>query len=403
MLTSFTLKTERNYLTGNMKIAILTSGILPVPAVRGGAVENLIDFYLEYNEQHRLHDITVYSVADPGIKSHPALQSEVNHYYYIDIDSPVGKIRKRIFHWKHNNEEYYHYSIEYFLFEAIKHIRHQTYDLIILENRPAYALKLKDISKARFVYHLHNEKLNNKTAHYQEIYDTASRIITVSDYIAKCVKTIQPHDTKCVTIYNGIDLHSFEGHDTRTGEKETFTLVFSGRINREKGIMELIEAMNFLKDYHAIHLLVIGSSFYGKADNENSFTKELKKKATNLKDRISFTGYIPYSQMSDYLALADVAVVPSVWDDPFPTTVIEAQAMGLPVITTRRGGIPEEVTSESAILLNTNEQFTEQLANTILDLYQNPQKRKTMSQAALQHAKYFSKQRYAEDFFKALE
>lgn len=107
--------------------------------------------------------------------------------------------------------------------------------------------------------------------------------------------------------------------------------------------------------------------------------------------------------MPDYLALADVAVVPSVWDDPFPTTVIEAQAMGLPVITTRRGGIPEEVTSESAILLNTNEQFTEQLANTILDLYQNPQKRKTMSQAALQHAKYFSKQRYAEDFFKALE
>lgn len=84
MLTSFTLKTERNYLTGNMKIAILTSGILPVPAVRGGAVENLIDFYLEYNDQHRLHDITIYSVADPGTRNHPALQSKVNHYYYID-------------------------------------------------------------------------------------------------------------------------------------------------------------------------------------------------------------------------------------------------------------------------------------------------------------------------------
>ena len=45
-----------------MKIAILTSGILPVPAVLGGAVENLIDYYLEYNNQHQLHDITVYSV-----------------------------------------------------------------------------------------------------------------------------------------------------------------------------------------------------------------------------------------------------------------------------------------------------------------------------------------------------
>lgn len=43
-----------------MKIAILTSGILPVPAVQGGAVENLIDFYLDYNERNNLHDITVF-------------------------------------------------------------------------------------------------------------------------------------------------------------------------------------------------------------------------------------------------------------------------------------------------------------------------------------------------------
>ena len=46
-----------------MKIAILTSGILPVPAVQGGAVENLIDFYLAYNERQKLHDITVYSIS----------------------------------------------------------------------------------------------------------------------------------------------------------------------------------------------------------------------------------------------------------------------------------------------------------------------------------------------------
>ena len=42
-----------------MKIAILTSGILPVPAVKGGAVENLTDIYLEYNDKQQLHDITV--------------------------------------------------------------------------------------------------------------------------------------------------------------------------------------------------------------------------------------------------------------------------------------------------------------------------------------------------------
>ena len=70
-----------------MKIAILTSGILPVPATKGGAVENLTDFYLEYNDKYQLHDITVYSVDDEDAMHHPALQSAVNHYSFVDVRS----------------------------------------------------------------------------------------------------------------------------------------------------------------------------------------------------------------------------------------------------------------------------------------------------------------------------
>ena len=101
-----------------MKIAILTSGILPVPAVQGGAVENLVDFYLEYNERHRLHDITVYSVWHPAVEHHPALQSEVNHYRYVKVDTPWAKMKKRLHKWTHA-EGYYHYTIEYFLNEVV--------------------------------------------------------------------------------------------------------------------------------------------------------------------------------------------------------------------------------------------------------------------------------------------
>ena len=68
-----------------MKIAILTSGILPVPAVQGGAVENLIDYYLEYNNQHRLHDITVYSIAPPP--STPKADTPYVHYHHIKMKS----------------------------------------------------------------------------------------------------------------------------------------------------------------------------------------------------------------------------------------------------------------------------------------------------------------------------
>lgn len=391
-----------------MKIAILTSGILPVPAVQGGAVENLVDFYLEYNDRHKLHDITVYSVWHPEVERHPALASKANHYRYVKTDSRIAKIRKHLLHLINKKNEYYHYTIEYFLSRALADIRKQRYDAIIIENRPGYALKLGKMPNTKLVFHLHNEKLDYKSQAAKEIYDCADRIITVSDYIANCVKTINSYDEKCITVHNGIDLDAFSRNTISIDRssiglrKQDFVIVFSGRLNSEKGILELIEAIGRLKDFPNIKLLVIGSSFYGSSHSADPFIESLKAKAANLNDRIIFTGFIPYEQMPNFLQLADVAAIPSVWDDPFPTTVLEAQAMGLPIIATRRGGIPEEVTEANAILLDTNSQLPENLANAILDLYQHPEKRVQMAEISLQRSEYYNKERYAHDFFAAI-
>ena len=383
-----------------MKIAILTSGILPVPAVQGGAVENLIDFYLEYNDLHHLHDITVYSVWHPDVERHPAQQSRANHYIYIKVDSWWAKLKKRILLLT-RGKGYYHYTIEYYLQEAMKHLCQQPYDIIILENRPGYAIRLKDKTTARLVFHLHNDLLNCTTRQAAQIYESAFRIITVSDYIANRVRSINPNCTKTATVHNGIDLQKFSVGE-QANKSDSFTLLFSGRVTKEKGIMELIDAMLQLSAYPDIRLLVVGSSFYGNVNNENTFFKTLQDKASTLNDRLTFTGFIPYEQMPRYVQTADVAVIPSVWDDPFPTTVLEAQAMGKPIISTRRGGIPEEVTDQNAILLDTDENFVDNLAAAILDLYEHPEKRKQMAAASLERSKLFDKETYAKNFFAAL-
>lgn len=390
-----------------MKIAILTSGILPVPAVQGGAVENLIDFYLEYNNQHHLHDITVYSIWNSKVDNHLALKSEVNHYFYIKVTGWWAKLKKKWYHFFHG-EEYYHYTIEYYLHEAIKNIQKKYFDIIIIENRPAYSLKLQKITNAKLVYHLHNEKLDIHTPKAHEIYDAATSILVVSDYIKRCVKTIEPFDTKTKTIHNGIDLSAFsynvEVNRSSLGlHTDDFVMVFSGRINREKGIMELIKAMSLLKDYSRIKLMIIGSSFFGNATNDDTFISTLKAKARSMKESIIFTGFIPYHDMPYYLKMADIAVIPSIWNDPFPTTVLEAQAMGLPIITTNRGGIPEEVTENNSIMLETNEQFVENLVAAILDLYEHPEKRKQMSKASFKQSMLFEKKIYSKKLFSAID
>lgn len=149
--------------------------------------------------------------------------------------------------------------------------------------------------------------------------------------------------------------------------------------------------------------MIIGGSFFGNTNDEDEFIRSLKEKAMKIKGNIVFTGFIPYEKMPDYLQLADIAVIPSVWDDPFPTTELEAQAMGLPIITTIRGGIPEEVGSKNAILLETDESFVNNLATAILNLYENPKKRYKMSIASLERGQLFDKEKYAKLFFVALD
>ena len=392
-----------------MKIAILTSGILPVPAVQGGAVENLVDFYLEYNDQHRLHDITVYSIWHPATKDHVAMSSAVNHYHYIDTTSIWARTKRKIYGMLHRHE-YYNYHIEYFFEQAYRHLKKHHYDCIILENRPGYAYKLSQHDKGNIVLHLHNDLLNDQTPFSQHIYNHLQKVLTVSNFIKQRVETIGDTQSNITTVYNGIDLQQFSRKENpmitrkKSGlSEDDFVLVYSGRINKDKGISELIDAMLLLQDIPQIKLLIIGSSFFGNSANEDDFIRSLKKKSKDIAQNIIFTGFVPYHIIPDYLQMADVAVIPSVWDDPLPTTVLEAQSMGIPIIASNRGGIPEEIGKDNAVIVNTENDYVGRLAQAIREVYKNTDLRKKMAKASSDHSKYFNKERFAQDFFNALK
>jgi len=388
-----------------MKIAILTSGILPVPAVQGGAVENLIDFCLEYNNTHQIHDITVFSIYHPAVKNHPAHFSKTNHYQYIDTSSILAKILKHIYIIINGRNEYYHYSVEYFFEKVLRDITKGQYDIIIVENRPGYILKLKGKTKAKIILHQENDYLNNTTPQYQNIYDDFSLIINTSLYITKRVTTINPNDSKCKTVLNGIDTKRFYNAKPLSRQlvglkKSDFIIVYSGRLTKEKGILELILAINQL-NIPDIKLLIIGANSYGSNQKGTNFIQTLKKTSQKIKEQVLFTGYIDYHQIPSYLKIADIAVVPSMWEEPFGLTVVEAMAAGLPLITTRSGGIPE--ICEGIATIVDRENIVDNLTTAILDLYNHPDKREQMAKASLERSKLFDKETYAKNFFAALE
>jgi glycosyltransferase involved in cell wall biosynthesis len=88
------------------------------------------------------------------------------------------------------------------------------------------------------------------------------------------------------------------------------------------------------------------------------------------------------------------------WEEPFGLTIVEAMAAGLPLITTRSGGIPEICEGTATIV--DRQDIVNNLSNAIIDLYNHPEKRKLMAIASQKRANYFNNEDYAKNFFNAL-
>jgi len=110
--------------------------------------------------------------------------------------------------------------------------------------------------------------------------------------------------------------------------KHDNVVLFTGRLISEKGVAYLVKAARDIKGE-----IVIA----GDGPQKNVLANHIKQnKLTN----VNLLGYVEPADLRDIYYLASVFVSPSVWDDPMPLTIIEAMAAGLPVVVTRKGGIP---------------------------------------------------------------
>lgn len=111
-------------------------------------------------------------------------------------------------------------------------------------------------------------------------------------------------------------------------------LLFLARIEEKKGIMETIKAFNLLnKVCPNVRLTVAGIG---------SFLDEARRLAYEIsKERVSFVGYVRGKEKKDILLNSDIYVFPTYYREGMPNSVLEAMAMGLPVITRPVAGLKD--------------------------------------------------------------
>ena len=237
-------------------------------------------------------------------------------------------------------------------------------------------------------------------------YEAASGIIAVSngmrEDILRCYPAVDPERVKVV--HNGIDLEAWkhpQGEDTDAAAAATLkrlgidpdrpTVVFVGRITRQKGLPHLLRACEQLPaDVQVILCAGAPDTPEIKAEVEGLVAR-LREKRTGV---VWIEEMLPRPELIAVLAASDVFVCPSVYE-PLGIVNLEAMAVGLPVVGSATGGIPDVIVDGETGLLVPIEQvqdgtgtpidparFEADLAERLTTLVTDTEAAKAMGQAA---------------------
>ncbi len=201
-----------------------------------------------------------------------------------------------------------------------------------------------------------------------------------------CKKVLELEGTpshKITAIYPGIDLKSFYPRKKETGNKK-FNILFVGKLVSWKGCYTLLyAAKKLINDIPELQITFVGKGAQRAGLEEASLL-------LGIREKIVFTGFIPYEKMPDFYSEADVFVLPALpainFAEQFGFVVAEAMACGLPTIVSDVGGLPEVVGNHPDLLfvpgnynqladrllaIHNNKALRDDLSNYVLDIARN--------------------------------
>jgi len=317
-----------------MKLAYICTEKLPSPAIKGGAIQMMIDGVAPLLSEN--HELTVFSI--------------------IDTKLPV---RETI-----NNIKYIRFPRVHYRNSVAEELKNHQFDVIHVFNRPKNLALYKEASpNSQFVLSLHNDMFSERKISEEDgkkAIELASRITTVSHYIKDQIILRFPEaEDKIRVVYSGVDLNSYppvwtkEGQQIRNKFRQRYNIVnkkvilFVGRLSKTKGPHLLIEAMHrIIKKHNDAVLVIVGGKWF--SDNRlNSYVRYLYHLAKPLGEHVIFTKFVPPEEIPNIFLMADVFVCSSQWNEPLARVHYEAMAAGIPLITTNRGGNGEILDDEN--------------------------------------------------------
>ncbi|MCP3029433.1 glycosyltransferase family 4 protein [Halobacillus sp. A5] len=318
-----------------MKVLIICTEKLPVPAIKGGAIQTYIDGALPVLKQK--HQITVLGREDESLPGEEIREG----VRYVRVEGGIL--------------ESYRENVVQFL-----QADQQSYDIIHIFNRPRLVNKVRQLAPdAKIILSMHNDMFKPEKLRAEEgtlVVQNVDRIITISQYIGQTIRDFYPEAApKIQTIYSGVDLDRFVPSYSQAakemrnrlrsehGLEGKKVILYAGRLSANKGIDVLVRAIPALAEKHDnIALVIMGSKWFSNND-VTDYIAYVRALAERLPVPVIQTGFVAPDKIQEWFAASDIFVCTSQWQEPLARVHYEAMAAALPIVTTDRGGNTEVI------------------------------------------------------------
>lgn len=186
----------------------------------------------------------------------------------------------------------------------------------------------------KLLYNLIIPKKLMKLIYLKRAISSSDKIITVSKAVSRSYNIrLHVSEDAMEVVYNGIEEEILaKGLDMPMHNSETIELLYIGRVEKVKGIDLVIKAISLLEDKSKIHFTIVG---------DGGYKNECEKLAIKLKVNkyIRFVGFD--REKEKYFQKTSIFVYPSIWEEAFGISLVEAMAYGKICIATRKGAFTE--------------------------------------------------------------
>jgi len=345
-----------------VKVLMICTEKLPVPPIRGGAIQTYIAAISPLLASE--HELTILGISDPDLPT----QEQVERVTFVRVP---GR------------------QLDLYIAGVTEFLGANTFDLIHIFNRPRLVGPVRGAApSSRIILSMHNDMFQAEKIERDEALLALAeleRIVTVSDYVGQTIQRLHPEaEGKVQTIYSGVDLDRFVPSTSSEARriKEALCLehglagrkviLFVGRLSPKKGADILVRAMPLLaRHFPDSALVLVGSKWYGE-DRVSDYVAYVRSLATRSPIPVVTTGFVLPEHVHHWFWTGDLFVCPSQWEEPLARVHYEAMATGLPIITTARGGNPEVVRSAGNGLVIDNPESPEAFAEAIEQVLSDP-------------------------------